>query len=114
MPYFSCYMAPIKVGDIAEYKKAFKETSAIFKSLGALELLEFYSDDAESKHKSTFPQALECAPDEVVVFGWSVWPSKDVLDSCNEELERNPRPIKSTANFDPTRLIVGNFFDRAQ
>ncbi len=114
MPYFSCYMAPIKVVDIAEYKKTFEETSAIFRSLGAIELLEFYSDGAETKHKSTFPQTFECAPDEVVVFGWSVWPSKDVLDSCNEELQRNPRNIQSTANFDVTRLIAGNFVERTQ
>jgi len=107
-------MAPIKVADIAEYKKTFEETSAIFRSLGAIELLEFYSDGAETKHKSTFSQALECAPDEVVVFGWSVWPSKDALDSCNEELQRNPRNIQSTANFDATRLIAGNFVERTQ
>jgi uncharacterized protein YbaA (DUF1428 family) len=107
-------MAPIKVADIAEYKKTFEETSAIFKSLGALELSEFYSDDAAPKHKSTFPQAFKCAPDEVVVFGWSVWPSKDVLDSCNEELQRNPRNIRSTAHFDATRLIAGNFVGRTQ
>jgi uncharacterized protein YbaA (DUF1428 family) len=107
-------MAPIKVADIAEYQKTFEETSTIFKSLGALELSEFYSDPAGTKHKSTFPQTLECAPDEVVVFGWSVWPSKEALDSCNEELQRNPRNIQSTANFDVTRLIAGNFVGRTQ
>jgi len=109
MAYFSFYMAPIKVADIPAYRKASQESVDIFKSLGAIELLEYWSDDYPNADLTSVAQNLKCLPDEIVVFGWSVWPSKEVLDACNEDLQRRPRQISSTANFDVSRMVVGNF-----
>jgi uncharacterized protein YbaA (DUF1428 family) len=109
MAYFSFYMAPIKIADIAAYREAGKEIGEVFKSLGATELLEYWSDEYPNPNLKSVAQNLECSPDEVVVFGWSVWPSKEALDACNAELQRRPREISSTANFDVSRMVVGHF-----
>jgi uncharacterized protein YbaA (DUF1428 family) len=102
-------MAPIKIADIPAYREAARETTEIFKSLGATEFLEYWSDEYPNPDLTSIAQNLKCLPDEVVVFGWSIWPSKEALDACNEELQRRPRPISSTANFDVSRMVVGNF-----
>jgi uncharacterized protein YbaA (DUF1428 family) len=41
MAYFSFYMAPIKITDIPAYREAAREAGEVFKSLGAIELLEY-------------------------------------------------------------------------
>ena len=109
MAYYSCYMVPIKKADLAAYRETFRETAAIFKELGALEITEFMAADPDPSQTPSFLEAFQCAPDETLVFGWAVWPSKEVLDQCNAELQKNPRPIPSPTNFDVARLIAGNF-----
>jgi len=109
MAYFSFYMAPIKIADIPAYREAGREAGEVFKSLGATELLEYWSDDFPNPHLKNVAQNLECASDEIVVFGWSVWPSKEALDACNAELQSRPRQIGSAASFDMNRMVVGNF-----
>ncbi len=109
MAYFSFYMAPIKVADIPAYREAGRQAGEVFKSLGATELLEYWSDDYPNPDLNSISQNLNCLSDEVVVFGWSVWPSKEALDACNAELQKNPRQIGSAAHFDASRMVVGNF-----
>jgi uncharacterized protein YbaA (DUF1428 family) len=109
MAYFSFYMAPIKIADIPAYRESGREAGEVFRSLGAIELIEYWSDDHPNPDLKSVAQNLKCLPDEVVVFGWSVWPSKEALDACNAELQSRPRQLSSTANFDVSRMVVGNF-----
>lgn len=107
--YCSCFMAPIKKTDVSAYRETARETAALFKSLGALEVTEYLGDDTPQVEIATMSETLCCAPDETVIMGWSVWPSKEVFDACNAELQENPQYIKSSTNYDTKRLILGNF-----
>ncbi len=66
MIYYACHMAPIR-------------KVALYKSFGALEIAKFVADGTPRVWIATIPETLHCAPDEPVIFGWSVWPSKEVL-----------------------------------
>jgi uncharacterized protein YbaA (DUF1428 family) len=113
MTYFSCYVAPIRKTDLESYRHTSREVGDLIRELGALEVHEFVGDDAASYPMTSFAAAVDCAEDETVIMGWSIWSSKADFDACNEQLARNPRTIMSEANFDPRRLMMANFLPLA-
>ncbi len=93
------------------YKKHAEDAAAVFKEYGALKLVECWGNDVPAGKITSFPMAVQCKPDETVVFSWILWPSKEVRDQgmakvmadsrCNPE--QNPMP------FDGKRMIYGGF-----
>ena len=65
----------------------------------------------------SFVEAMDVKEDEVVVFGWVVFPSKEVRDSANEQVPNDPRmadlvtPLTQPTRliFDATRMVYGGF-----
>ena len=61
----------------------------------------------------SFAELLSTADDEIVVFGWVAFPSKEVRDLANQKVPADPRMAKligsSNAGFDATRMAYGGF-----
>jgi uncharacterized protein YbaA (DUF1428 family) len=112
LSYYCSYIAPIKKTDLEGYRQISKEISALFMELGALEFHEFVADQNASNQPyslGSFGTVVKCGDDETIIMGWSVWPSRQALDHCNEQLSQNPRAVSSQANFDTGRLIMASF-----
>ena len=53
--------------------------------VGRAESRRVLGDDVPQGKVTSFPMAVKCEPDEVVVFSWIVWPSKAVRDEGHKK-----------------------------
>ena len=63
---------------------------------------------------TSFTMAVKREPDEAVVFGWIVWPSREVRDAAWTAVMADPRMKDQTPPFDGKRMIYGGFQTIAQ
>ena len=96
-------------------REAFREhaetMAKAFKELGALSVVDCWGDDVPGGEVTSFPMAVKCREDETVVFGWMVWPSREVRDAAHEKFMADMRanPDANPMPFDGKRLIYGGF-----
>ena len=91
--------------------RVFAEACAeIFKSHGAIEVRETWGFDVPGGETTSFPLAVQCKPDETVVFSWVEWPSKEACDKAWEAMvpEFETRGLTEMP-FDGKRMIYGGF-----
>lgn len=80
----------------------------IFKEYGALRVVECWGDDVPDGKLTSFPMAVKLEPDEVVVFSWIEWPSKEVRDAGMAKVMADSR-MTPEMPFDGKRMIFGGF-----
>lgn len=97
----------------ASNKDAYRATAAqswrIFADYGALRSVECWEDDVPDGKITDFRKAVKTKDDEVVVFSWIVWPSKETRDECYRKLAEDPRMKNLEMPFDGSRMIWGGF-----
>ena len=99
----------------ATNKQAYLELAArmapIFKEFGATRVVECWGDDVPDGKLTDFRGAVKATDDEIVVFSWIEYPSKEVRDAANEKMRSDPRmkPQSDTVPFDGKRMIFGGF-----
>lgn len=111
MAYVDGFVQAVPTERKADYIAHAQAAAAVFKSHGALNLVECWGNDVPEGTLTSFPLSVQCRPDETVVFSWIWWPSKAVRDSgmaaamADERLsaESNPMP------FDGSRMIYAGF-----
>ncbi len=110
MTYVDGFVIPVPRANKDAYRKMAAEVAPIFKEHGALKVVECWGDDVPAGVVTSFPMAVQCKDDEVVVFSWIVWPSKAVRDAGNEKVMADPRmQPPATPVFDGKRMIFGGF-----
>ncbi len=115
--YIDGFVLPIPHDKLVTYKAVVEQVAAIWKEHGALEYAEFVGDDLRLEGTRSFADAANAKEDEVVIFGWVVFESREMRDLLNKKvaadprmtdlidpLTRAPRPI-----FDAERMIYGGF-----
>ena len=107
MSYVDGFVVPVPKANREEYKKLAASMSKRFKECGALKVVECWGDDVPEGKVTSFPMAVKCEADEVVVFAWIVWPSKAVRDEGQKKMMAEPAP--ETMPFDGKRMILGGF-----
>lgn len=84
---------------------------SIWKEYGALEYVECIGDDVPYGELTSFPRAVQAKEDEVVVFSWIVYRSRQERDDINAKVMDDPR-LKGDQwqmPFDGKRMIYGGF-----
>ncbi|MGM9484025.1 DUF1428 domain-containing protein [Roseateles sp. NT4] len=111
MNYVDGYVVPVPNQNRELYRKLALEMAALFKENGALRVVECWGDDVPEGKLTSFPLAVQCQPDETVVFSWSVWPSKQVRDAGMKKVMEHPSMQKGPEGmpFDGKRMIFGGF-----
>ena len=111
MEYIEGLVAAVPNKNKSKYIEHAKRTASIFKSRGALRLVECWGDDVPVGEITSFPQAVKCQPDETVVFAWIVWPSKEIRDAGMEAIMTDEKMNAEMTQmpFDGSRLIYGGF-----
>ncbi|MBY8977645.1 DUF1428 domain-containing protein [Rhodobacteraceae bacterium NNCM2] len=96
-------------------KQAYAEMASrmakAFRANGALSVMECWGVDVPDGDVTSMPMAVQCAPDETVVFSWITWPSKAVADAGMGAVMSDPAlgSMMRDAPFDGKRMIFGGF-----
>jgi len=111
--YIDGFIIPIPKARLEEYRVMAEKAAKIWKEYGALDYWECVGDDMEVQGTSSFPQLANLAPDEVVIFSWIVYESKEARDAVNAKVFADPRcnemMDESNPIFDCKRMACGGF-----
>ena len=109
MNYIDGYVLAVPAAKREAYLKQAELGALIFRECGALRIVECWGDDVPKGKLTSFPMAVKCEPDEVVVFSWVEWPSKAVHDEGMKKFMADTRLESSEMPFDGKRMIFGGF-----
>src|SRR5690606_13972535 len=91
---------------INEYKVVAEQAADIWKEYGAVAYFENLGNDLHLEGTRSFAELEELKEDEVVIFGWVVFPSKEIRDQANQAVPQDPRMSELVAPLvDPKRVI---------
>ena len=115
--YIDGFVLPIPLIYINEYKKAAEKVAEIWKEYGAIAYFEFVGDDLSLEGTKSFIETVDAKEDEEIVFGWVVFPSKEIRDLANKKVPTDPRmtelvgPLTNPNKliFDASRMVYGGF-----
>lgn len=115
--YIDGFVLPIPRIYINEYKKAAEKVAEIWIEYGAIAYFEFVGDDLSLEGTKSFIEAVDSKEDEEIIFGWVVFPSKEIRDLANKKVPTDPRMTELVAPltnpekliFDASRMIYGGF-----
>lgn len=111
MKYVDGFVAAVPVANKQQYIDHAKASAIVFKEHGALRVTECWEDDVPDGEVTSFPMAVKKQDDEIVVFSWVEWPSKEARDTGMQQAFEDPRmqPEQNPMPFDGKRLIYGGF-----
>jgi uncharacterized protein YbaA (DUF1428 family) len=111
MNYVDGFVAAVPTANREAYKKHVEQAADVFKTHGALKVVECWGDDVPDGKLTSFPMAVHKKDDETVVFSWIVWPSRQARDEGMKKVMSDPRarPDVNPMPFDAKRLIFGGF-----
>jgi uncharacterized protein YbaA (DUF1428 family) len=96
-------------GNKDAYKEMADKHAAILKEYGATRTVDAWADDVPDGQVTDYKGAVKATPDEVVVFSWIEWPSKEIRDQGWEKAQNDPRMKALKMPFDGQRLVYGGF-----
>ena len=111
--YVDGYVLPLPKANLDAYRRMAETAGKIWVEHGALEFRECVADDVQPGKVTSFPQSVQLKDDEVVVFSWIVYPSREVRDRVNAKVMEDPR-LKDMMDpkkmpFDGMRMFWGGF-----
>ncbi|MBV9549024.1 MAG: DUF1428 family protein [Alphaproteobacteria bacterium] len=111
MAYVDGFVLAVPKDTIEAYKELARQCLPIWKEYGATGYAECIGDDTPYGEMTSFPRAVQAREDEVVVFSWIVYPSKEVREAANLKIMQDPRISKmmNPPPFDGRRMIHGGF-----
>lgn len=115
--YIDEFVFPMAEIHIGEYKKAAEKVAEIRKEHGAIAYFEFIGDDLSLEGTVPFTECITVKKDEVIIFGWVVFPSKEIRDLANKKVQADARisqivtPLTNSEKliFDAGRMVYGGF-----
>lgn len=111
MPYVDGFVLAVPKKNLDAYKEMARKAGSVWKEHGAIDYVECLGDDVPYGEVTSFPRAVQAKDDEVVVFAWITYPSREKRDEINKRVMEDPR-IKAdmdTMPFDGKRMIYGGF-----
>ncbi|RWL93909.1 MAG: DUF1428 family protein [Mesorhizobium sp.] len=111
MSYVDGFVLAVPKANLDDYKKMAGNAGAVWMELGALAYVECIGDDVPYGELTSFPRAVQAKDDEVVIFAWVVYESRQSRDAVMAKVMADQR-LKmdwSTMPFDGKRMIFGGF-----
>lgn len=115
--YIDGFVFPVPRIYLPEYRKAAVKVAEIWKEHGALAYFEFVGDDMNLEGTRSFAKAVDAGENEEIIFGWVVFPSREIRDEANRKVPNDPRmaelvnPLTNPQRliFDASRMVYGGF-----
>lgn len=111
MPYVDGYVVAVPKQNLDAYKALAGVAGPIWKEHGALSYVECIGDDVPYGKLTSFPRAVHAKDDEVVIFSWVTYVSRESRDAIVARVMEDPRlsEEKWQSVFDGKRMIYGGF-----
>ncbi len=111
MPYVDGFVLAVPKANIDAYKDMARLAGQVWKEHGAISYVEAIGDDTPYGKVTSFPRSVQAAEDEVVVFSWITYESREARDAINAKVMADPRLQAGMDNppFDAKRMIYGGF-----
>jgi len=111
MEYVDGFVIAVPEANKESYRAMAEIGAVVFKEHGALSVVECWGDDVPEGKVTSFSMAVQRKPEEVVVFSWITWPSKEARDAGMAAAMKDPRfdSYASQMPFDGKRMIFGGF-----
>jgi len=111
MAYVDGFVLAVPKQNLDAYKAIAETAGKVWKEHGALAYVECVADDVPYGELTSFPRAVQAKEDEIVVFSWIVYESREQRDAVNAKVMADPRLKEGMANmpFDTKRMIYGGF-----
>lgn len=115
--YIDGFVLPIPRRCEAEYEVIAQAASQLWLEHGALEYWECAGDDLSTECSRTFVDMANAGDEEIVIFAWVVFESRQARDAANEKILADPRmedlmaKLTDSANpiLDFQRMAHGGF-----
>ena len=113
MSYVDGFVLPLPKKNLAAYRRVARVAGKVWLEHGALSYVECVADDVKSGEVTSFPQSVQLKEDEVVIFAYIVFESRDHRDEVNGKVMTDPR-LKDMMDpksmpFDGKRMFFGGF-----
>jgi uncharacterized protein YbaA (DUF1428 family) len=111
MSYVDGFIVAVPKANLEAYKAFAAKAGAVWKSYGASAYVECIADDVPYGEVTSFPRAVQATEDEVVVFSWISYDSRQRRDEINAKVMSDPilQNDDWKAIFDARRMIYGGF-----
>ncbi len=111
MSYVDGFLLAVPKGKIEAYKEMARLGSEVWKDHGAIAYVECLADDVPYGEVTSFPRAVQATDDEIVVFSWIVYRSREERDEIMKKVMADPRMKGEPSEwpFDGKRMIYGGF-----
>jgi uncharacterized protein YbaA (DUF1428 family) len=111
--YIDGFVLPVPRDRLNEYKRLAEAVAEVWKEYGALEYVEYVGDDLKLEGTRSFTDLVAAGEDEVIVFGWVVFDSREARDLANKKVAADVRMVdliaSSNSGFDAKRMAYGGF-----
>ena len=111
MTYVQGFVLAVPAAKEEEYRRHASEAAPLFREFGATRMVEAWGDDVPDGKVTDFKGAVQAKEDEIVVFSWFEYPSREAYQAANEKMMADPRMEAMGADmpFDGKRMIWGGF-----
>lgn len=111
MSYVDGFVLAVQKNKLNAYKKLAELARDVWMEFGALSYVEAVADDVPVGELTSFPRAVQLKDDEVVVFSWITYASREARDAIMKKVMEDPRmkPDMENMPFDGKRMIYGGF-----
>ncbi len=111
MTYVDGFVIPVPRDKLDAYKKMAELGRDVWMELGALSYVETVADDTPVGEHTSFPRSVQLKDDEVVVFSWITYESREARDAIMKKVMEDPRmkPDMDNMPFDGKRMVYGGF-----
>lgn len=111
MSYVDGFVLPVPKAEWEAYKKQAELAATVWMEHGALAYVEAASDDVPDGEVTSFPLAVKKNEDEVIVFSYVTYESREHRDAVMKKVMSDPRLQPGMQSIPPymKRLIYGGF-----
>ena len=111
MSYVDGFIIALPKAKIEDYRKMAELGATVWMDHGARAYVETIGDDVPYGELTSFPRAVQAKDDEIVVFAWITYESRQQRDAVNAQVMADQRLKDSMADLpvDGKRMIFGGF-----
>lgn len=115
MTYVDGFITPVPQNRLDGYKALEEKASGVWKKHGALEYVSCLADDVPYGEVTSFPRSVQTKDDEIVVFSWIIYESREARDAINAKVMEEFKTLglfeefENDPPFDGKRMIFGGF-----
>ncbi len=115
--YIDGFVFPISKIHLNQYKLVAEKIAEIWKKYGTTAYFEFIGNAVYLEGTKSFLETTGVKENEEIIFGWIVFPSKEIRDFAHNKVSKDDR-ITELVNellhpekliFDATRMICGGY-----